>query len=234
MDVPIDGSPAAKLLLASMHLLTGAGYIAALEVAHRRERGRRTVTRPPSNTARSRSPLEGQPAKVSPMTPASRRPAISASGRPRMSRKHLVVVLAEGRRRSSVDRPLLAWKPERERDVHRLAADRVAHGLEEPPGRPAARSPVAPTGARPAPPARPPATAGRPPRPPAARRTTPPGRRRSRRGGPGAPPSWPARAGPPTPGRRGPTAAPPTGRRRPRRWPPSGDGRRRRRRHRSR
>ena len=33
MDLPIDGSPAAKLLLASMHLVTGAGYAAALEVA---------------------------------------------------------------------------------------------------------------------------------------------------------------------------------------------------------
>ena len=33
MDVPIDGSPAAKLLLASMHLITGAGYVAALEIA---------------------------------------------------------------------------------------------------------------------------------------------------------------------------------------------------------
>jgi hypothetical protein len=36
MDVPIDGSVTAKLLLASMHLVTGAGYVAALEVAHRR------------------------------------------------------------------------------------------------------------------------------------------------------------------------------------------------------
>jgi hypothetical protein len=33
MDLPIDGSPAAKLLLASMHLVTGAGYVVALEVA---------------------------------------------------------------------------------------------------------------------------------------------------------------------------------------------------------
>jgi hypothetical protein len=36
MDVPIDGSVSAKLLLASMHIVTGAGYITALEVAHRR------------------------------------------------------------------------------------------------------------------------------------------------------------------------------------------------------
>jgi hypothetical protein len=33
MDLPIDGSPAAKLLLASMHLVTGAGFVVALEVA---------------------------------------------------------------------------------------------------------------------------------------------------------------------------------------------------------
>jgi hypothetical protein len=36
MDAPIDGSVSAKLLLATMHVVTGAGFVAALEVAHRR------------------------------------------------------------------------------------------------------------------------------------------------------------------------------------------------------
>ena len=48
LDLPIDGSPAAKLLLASMHLVTGAGYIAALEIAHQRS----SVSRGPSPDGR--------------------------------------------------------------------------------------------------------------------------------------------------------------------------------------
>jgi Family of unknown function (DUF6069) len=36
MDVPLDGSPAATVLLASMHLVTGAAYVIGLEIAHRR------------------------------------------------------------------------------------------------------------------------------------------------------------------------------------------------------
>jgi hypothetical protein len=36
MDIPIDASPTAKVLLATMHLVTGAAYVTTLEVAHRR------------------------------------------------------------------------------------------------------------------------------------------------------------------------------------------------------
>jgi Family of unknown function (DUF6069) len=55
MDVPIDGSPAAKLLLASMHLVTGAGYVVALEMAHRHSTA--SVERHPTAVERRPQPV---------------------------------------------------------------------------------------------------------------------------------------------------------------------------------
>ena len=55
MDLPIDGSPAAKVLLASMHLVTGAAYVIGLQIAHGRSTA--AVEHHPAAADRQRQPV---------------------------------------------------------------------------------------------------------------------------------------------------------------------------------